>query len=217
MYDLKELTRYVEVTDKGIKFPHDEPRKIRLEVLAEKETDLFVKDGKDSPVYIGTFRGYDIVQFNVRGPTTLQATGPGVRVYTPEFQSEIIEIPEAVSFTRTMTRRQRNPEIEAIGQMMQRNMEKRLRQVERDVTLRVSQELRERHAENERQRFERASEEEARRVAESVASDDDPEANEAGTGDDPGESSGNVSGSRGQAKGQKLAAKPAAQGQGKVR
>lgn len=211
MYDLKELTRYVEVTDKGIKFPHDEPRKIRLEVLSEKETDLFVKDGKDSPIYIGTFRGFDIVQFNVRGPTILQATGPGVRVYTPEFQSEVIEIPEAISFTRTMTRRQRNPEVEAMGQMMQRNMERRLRQVERDVTLRVSQQMRETHAENERKRFELANQEEAKRVADSRQPDDDTPEDEPGPGDDPSQPSGNVSGSRSATKGQKLAAKPAAQ------
>lgn len=209
MYDLKELTRYVAVSDKGILFPQDEPRKIRLEVLSEKETDLFVKDGKDKPFYIGTFRGYDVVQFNVRGPTTLQATGPGVRVYTPEFQSDIIEIPEAVSFTRQMTRRQRNPEVEAVAQLMQRNLEKRLRQVERDVTLRVSQDLRERHAEDERKRFERASEEEAKRVADSRIADEDEGEDEPGPGDDPGKSTGNVSGSRGKATGQKLAAKPA--------
>lgn len=208
MYDLKELTRYVEVTDKGIKFPHDEPRKIRLEVLAEKEASLYVQDGKDKPFYIGTFHGFDIVQFNVRGPTILQATGAGVRVYTPEFQSDIIEIPDAVSFTRSMSRRQRNPELELIQRTMQQNMEKRLRQVERDVTLRVSQKMREEHAENERQRFERAAEEEAKRVADSRPSGHDGETDEPGPGDDVTEPADNVSGSRSATKRQKLAPKP---------
>lgn len=212
MYDLKELTRYVEVSDKGVKFPHDEPRKIRLEVLSEQETALYVKDGKDKPFYIGTFRGFDIVQFNVRGPTVLVAGGPGVKVYTPEFQSEIIEIPEAVSFTRTMTRQQRNPELEKIQHQMTINMERRLQQVARDVTLQVSQKLREEHAENERQRFERAAAEEAKRVADSRASDDDTVEDEPGPGDDPSKPSGNVSGSRGSAKGQRLPAKSGAQG-----
>lgn len=205
MYDLKELTRYVEVSDKGVKFPHDEPRKIRLEVLSENPTPLYVKDGKDKPCYIGTFHGFDIVQFNVKGPTVLVAGGPGVKVFTPEFQSEVIEIPEAVSFTRTMTRRVRNPELEKIEFAMRQNMERRLMQVERDVTLRVSQRLREEHAAAERERFERASEEEARRVADSKdASEDEP-----GEAEPSAPPARKLSGSDGPPKGQKLPAKSA--------
>lgn len=208
MYDLKELSRYVEITDKGIRFPEDSPRSIRLEVLAEKETSLYVKDGKDDPAYIGTFRGFDVVKFNAFGPVHLQADGPGVRVYTTEFQSDIIEIPDAVSFTRVMERKVRNPELEKIERTMRINMERRLQQVERDVTLRVSQEMRERYAEQERERFERASAEEAERVEQSEEEAGD-ELAEPGPGDDPSKPSGNVSGGRGKATRQKLASKPA--------
>lgn len=199
MYKLHELSRYVAVTDKGVKFPQDEFRKIRLEVLAEKETSLYIKDGKDEPAYIGTFRGFDIVEFHVKGPTLLQADGPGVKVFTTEFQSDVIEIPDAVSFTRVVERRERNPELEKMQAVMEQNMARRLRQLERDVTLRVSQEVRERHAELERVRFERASEEEARRVEESraQAERDDEGSSEPGPGDDPNEPAGDVSGSRG--------------------
>lgn len=209
MFDLKELTRWVEVTDKGIKFPHDEPRKIRLEVLAEKEESLYVKDGKDEPFYIGTFHGYDVVQFNVRGPCSIQATGAGVKVFTPEFQSHVIEIPDAVSFTRMVERRVRNPELERIELKMRQNMEHRLRQVEKDVTLRVSQRMREENAERERERFERASEVEAERVAQSQLAAEDAGADEPGAAAAVAEASGDVSGSRGKAARQKLAPKPA--------
>lgn len=211
MYDLKELSRYVELSDKGLKFPHSQPRKIRLEVLAESKQALYVKDGEEKPFYIGTFEGFDIVQFNVRGTATLQATGGGVRVWTTEFQDATIEIPDAISFTRTMTRRQRNPELEAIQFKMQQNMEARLRQVQRDVTLEVSAKMRAENEERERERFERARAEEAERT--NVGPDDDE-----GEGEDepaaskpPAKPTRDLPGSGDKAKGQKLATKPAAQ------
>ena len=211
MYDLKELSRYVEVSDKGIVFPHSQPRKIRLEVLAENEADLYIKDGPEKPIYIGSFHGFDIVQFNVRGTATLQATGAGVRVWTTEFQDAVIEIPDAVSFTRTMTRRQRNPELEAIQFKMQENMERRLRQVARDVTLQVSAKMRLENEERERERLERARAEEAERT--NVGPDDDEDQGEDESSSKPAakRAGDNVPASGDKAKGQKLASKPAAQ------
>lgn len=208
MYNLKELSRYVELTDKGIKFPHSEPRNIRLEVLSEKPAALYVQDGKAKPVFIGQFHGFDIVEFRVDGSATLQADGPGVRVWTTEFQDAVIEIPEAVSFTRTMTRRQRNPEMELMMQKMQVNMERRLRQVERDVTLTVSERLRSENEERERERFNRARAEEAERV--NVGSDDDEDQGEDESAPDKpsGKAGGDVPRGNDKAPGQKLASKP---------
>lgn len=208
MFDLKELTRWVEVTDKGVRFPNEVPRKIRLEVLAEKEESLYIKDGKDKPFYIGTFHGYDVVQFNVQSDCSLQATGAGVKVFTTEFQSEVIELPDAVSFTRLVQRRVRNPELEMIEHKMRQNMERRLRQVEKDVTLRVSQRMREENAKAERERFERATKDEESRIV--VESDEDEGADGAAPGDVPSEASSDVSRGGGKAKGQKLAPKPKA-------
>lgn len=209
MNDLKELSRYVELSNKGIKFPHSEPRKIRLEVLAEKEASLYVKDGDEKPFYIGTFHGFDIVQFNVRGTAILQATEAGVRVWTTEFQDAVIEIPEAISFTRTMTRRQRNPELEAITFKMQENMERRLKQVARDVTLEVSSRMRAENDERERERFNRARAEEAERVNVGPDDDEDAAADEPAKAKPSKRASGDVQGSPDKAKGQKLATKPA--------
>lgn len=209
MYDLKELSRWVRLTDKGIKFPVKEPRKIRLEVLAENPVKLYVEDGKAKPVYIGSFEGYDVVQFNVTGDARLQADGAGALVWTGEFQDQIIEIPEAVSFTRMMTRRQRNPELEALQHRMQMNMERRLAQVQRDVTLQVAEERRALHAERERDRLERAREAEAEQVARSA---ENAGLDEPATQDNPEGAGGDVSGGSRKTKGQAVAPKPAAQG-----
>lgn len=205
MYDLKELARWVPVSDKGIKFPVKEPRKIRLEVLAENPAKLYVTDGKAKPVYIGSFEGYDVVQFNVAGDAKLQADGAGVMVWSGEFQDQIIEIPEAVSFTRMMTRRQRNPELEQLQLRMQQNMERRLAQVQRDVTLQVAEERRALNAERERERLERAREAEAKQVSRSAENAGADEPGEAGVASGTAE---NVRGGDSKAKGQGMAVEP---------
>lgn len=209
MYNLKEISRYVELTDKGIKFPHTEPRNIRLEVLAEKEAALYVQDGKAKPVFIGHFHGFDIVEFRVDGTVMLQASGPGVRVWTTEFQDAVIEIPDAVSFTRSMTRRQRNPELEQLMHKMQVNMDRRLNQVTRDVTLQVSERMRAEHEERERERFNRARAEEAERVNVDTDDDENTGEDESSPAKPSGKSRDDVPRSGDKATGQKLASKPA--------
>lgn len=210
MYDLREITRYVELTDKGIQFPEESGRSIRLDVLAEKPVSLYLKVGKDTPAFIGHFHGYDVVKFTVDGPCFLQADGPGCKIFTTEFQSEVIDLPDAVSFTRVIERKVRNPELERIELKMRENMERRLQQVTRDVTLRVSQRMREEHAEQERERFERASAEEAERIeASRKAAEKDAELAESGEADAGESGAGDVSGSGRKTPRQKLAAKPA--------
>ena len=140
MFNLRSITRYHALGKTPIKFTNEEPREVRLEVLAEEEERLdVIYRGKS--YFIGHFRGYDVVVFNVDGAFELKASGP-VRVWTPELDTLSVVIPEAVSFTRMMQRRQRNPELELMMNKVQATMERRLAQVERDVTLRVSTEQR---------------------------------------------------------------------------
>ena len=121
--------------------------------------------------FIGHFRGYDVVVFNVPGPFELKASG-ACRIWTPEMDTLAVEIPDAVSFTRMMQRRQRNPELELMMNKVQATMERRLAQVERDVTLRVSTEQRIAL----REQFERET---ARRAAEAKAELDEARGNAA--------------------------------------
>lgn len=212
MFDLKELSKWVTLTDSGIKFPETEPRKIRLEVLAENSVKLYVEDGKAKAAYIGTFEGYDVVQFNVMGEARLQADGPGCKIWSPEFRGQSFELPDAVSFTRTMTRRQRNPEMEKLAHQMQLNMERRLAQVQKDVTLRISEERRAINEERERERLERAAEAEAERLVVGEQPGEDEGEDESAAAKPPAKPGRNVPGGGGKAAGQKLAPKPASQG-----
>lgn len=129
MFDLKEPSRFRQVGKSPMKFGGPEPRKVRLEVLSEEPAKLYMKD-KTGSHYIGTFEGYDVVQFNVAGPWELTGSGPGCKAFTTELDTVAIEIPEAVSFTGIMTRRQRNPELELMMRKVTQTMERRIAQVE---------------------------------------------------------------------------------------
>lgn len=146
MFDLKDLDRWVPVTKTALKFTNPEPRKIRLEVLAESEAVLVVTQARKDH-FIGRFDGYDVVQFSASGPFELRAESGKVKVWTSEFDAAAVEIPEAVSFTRTHTRRQRNPELELMMKKVSDNMERRISQVVRDTSLAIAAERREREQE----------------------------------------------------------------------
>lgn len=147
MFDLKDLNSWRVLGSTPVKFKNAEPRKVRLEVLAEDEAKLYVKQA-NGPVYIGTFDGYDVVTFYANGPYELSAKGGPVKVRSPEFDGpNAVEVPDAVSFTRIVTRRQRNPELELITRKMQENMERRFAQLANDVQLRENARERQRQAE----------------------------------------------------------------------
>lgn len=182
MFDLKNLDRWKRI-GKGtaVPFNNKEPRKVRLEVLAEDVTVLRVGQGKGSAMFIGRFLGYDVVQFQVDGPWTLQADGGICYFWTPELEDfGAPEIPEAVSFTKIMNRRERNPELELLMKKVGDNMERRIAQVERDVNLRLSQERRIHEKELERERARLASEREAESLVQPSSDGDEDDGEESG-------------------------------------
>lgn len=165
MYNLKDLDRWLPIGKTAYKFPNENRRYMRLEVLAEEPANLYVHYGRETH-FIGGFEGYDVVQFEVPGVFTITAKGGQCKIWTPELESAgAIEIPEAVSFTKIMTRRTRNPELEAMMHKVQQNMERRIEQVERDVNLRVQNERRIQEQADNRAAVERARREEAERSA----------------------------------------------------
>lgn len=173
MFDLKNLDRWVRVGKAARAFGNVEPREVRLEVLAEEPTKLYVSHKGVSGQYIGTFEGYDVVKFHVPGEWTLTASGVAF-VWTPELTGPLaVVIPDQVSFTRKMERRTRNPELEAMMGVMQRNMERRLAQVERDVTLKTKLEFA-----RQREADEAARRGAAERDGDGGASEEDEDADE---------------------------------------
>lgn len=178
MFDLKEARRFRLVGQQPIEFGNNShPRRVRLEVLAEDTAKLYVEEkGVKDKIFIGKFDGYDVVQFAVQGDWALTAKGGPVRVWTGEFDTLAVKIPEAVSFTTIMTRPRRSPEVEAMMMEMNKNMERRIAQVERDQSLKNA--ARDRIIARDRETIERFRREEAERATLAQSSDDDPEEDE---------------------------------------
>lgn len=192
-YDLTDLAKWRYVpADAGLDFPTTDPRKVRLEVLAETaDTRLWVEPiapGKRVRHCIGVFHGYDVVKFQIDGPFRLLANGAGCKIWTPETVSAgAREMPDAVSFTTMMTRRVRNPEMERMMHKMQQNVERRLRIAERDMELRYNPERRLADIEKSLETFRAQSERERRAIIENPDDDgDELESQDAGAGDGDG-------------------------------
>lgn len=193
MYKLSDLEKWVRVPkDIGVKFPTETPRLVRLEVLSEEPTRLYAvhqHEGKEVSHFIGIVCGYDVITFPMPGPFRLTADGTGAKVFTPELENAgQREIPEAVSFTTMMQRRERNPIVEQMMHKMQQNMERRIARAERDLELRLNPERRIADIEANLDRFRRQSEAESKSIV-TVSDDDDDESGDtaaaAGDGDGP--------------------------------
>lgn len=166
MYDLADLSKWRRLNDAGIEFGNDKPRKVRLELLAAEPTRLGVI-AKGLPqfkggMHIGTILGYEVISFQIDGPFKLVADGEGCFVWTPELEGMIAHtIPDAVTFTTMMNRRERNPQLELMMHKLNANVERRMRQLEKDVILPLMEdkrladiERRTRDAEREREQQE---------------------------------------------------------------
>lgn len=168
-YDLNDLHKWRPIGG-GLRFPRPEPRNVRIEFLSDEEVKIFVREtaageAKPHDHFVGLVRGYEVIRFAVRGPFEVhQGKGGGALLWTPEVETAgAVEVPDAVSFTRLITRKQRNPELELMMHRMSQNMERRLRQVTRDMEL--ANNARRIEIERERAAAENARREEAERAA----------------------------------------------------
>lgn len=154
-YDLGDLARWRLLDKKGIEFAREEPRKVRLELFGSGEALVSVEQGKRS-FPLGLIDGYTVVSFWVPGRYRIWAEGVCYG-YTPEMETLATEIPGAVTFTRIVERRQRNPELELMMSKMTANLERRIQQVTRDASLKGAADAREAVREAlEKERAERA-------------------------------------------------------------
>lgn len=140
MYDLADLSKWRRLNSAGVEFPNDKPRKVRLELLAAEPTHVGVV-AKGLPAFrngmhIGTIMGYEVISFQIDGPFKLIADTNSAFVWTPELEGVIAhEIPDAITFTTMMNRRERNPQMELMMHKLNQNVERRMRQLEKDVIL----------------------------------------------------------------------------------
>lgn len=107
----------------ALAFGNVHPRTVRLEVNSLDPAGLYYVDGNGEVTFIGRVLGRDVVEFKTVGEFSLQVEGGEVWFYTLDSEEFAFEKPDAVSLTRLVERRQRNPDIERIEYLMRANME----------------------------------------------------------------------------------------------
>lgn len=124
---LYNLDRWVRVeAGKVLPFTLSKPRSVTVEVNAPQETAVSLVDPDGEVHFLALVKGRDRLEFEVRGAFGLVCDQGDVFIYSHDGDAvhSIVEAPE--SFTRIMTRRQRNPELEAMMATMQANFQRQL-------------------------------------------------------------------------------------------
>ena len=133
MYNLEKWMRLTESS--RLEFSNPKPRTVRFEVNAPGERALYVADDLTGECrFLALTMGCDVIEFSANGAFSLLADDPagGQDVETWVFTADgadvsiVLEAPE--SFTKIVERRRRNPELEAVMAVMQRNLERRFAQ-----------------------------------------------------------------------------------------
>jgi hypothetical protein len=111
-------------------FENPEPRRVRLEVNSSAETALFYCPADGEVQFLALVHGRDTLEFYVDGAfaVTVESDSNPVNIYTSDGDDISIEIPDAVILTKIAERRRRNPEMEQMALLMQRNMDRRIAQ-----------------------------------------------------------------------------------------
>ena len=135
MQRLFNVNKWVELNEgKGVTFPGDRPRVVRLEVNSPGETFLYIHQDNDDASddvdtsFLARVCGRDTLEFHVSGKFSLSSEGPPCNIYTVDGDNIAFENLTPTIFTKIAERRARNPELEYIAAKMQANMERRLEQ-----------------------------------------------------------------------------------------
>lgn len=114
--------------EQALAFSNPRARNVRLEVNAPVKTALHVVTADGEVQFLALVEGRDTLEFGVSGKFSLTVEGADVWVYTADGDDISAKVVEPKIFTKIVERRRRNPELEQIAALMQRNMERRLEQ-----------------------------------------------------------------------------------------
>lgn len=142
---IHSLSKWQAIGDgKAVDFTLDKARTVVLEVNSPEETQLFVQEKDEQPVFLAVVKGRDRVEFGVSKAFKLIADGGPVWIYTFDGQETAFVIESPYIFTRIADRKQRNPHQELVEYQMRENIrrmgeqlaaehERRLREVEQKL------------------------------------------------------------------------------------
>lgn len=116
-----------------VDFRNPRPRTVRLELNSPGEAALYLIDGEGETFFLALVKGRDVVEFSAPGAFSLTVEGSDVYVLTVDGDDVSFIVVAPRIFTKIMERRRRNPELEYVTAMMQRNVERRLEQQSREL------------------------------------------------------------------------------------
>lgn len=116
-----------------ITFDNPRPRVVRLDVNSPGDSELYYIDGAGEVSFLALVRGRDIVEFTTDGAFQLSVSGNDCSIYTADGAITAHKAVDAVSFTRIVERRARNPEFERMQWEMMQNINRRLEQQKNEL------------------------------------------------------------------------------------
>lgn len=137
MQKVYNLSKWIELPHGArLQFTTDRPRTVRFEVNAPREVALYVADdvrpeGDGECRFLALVKGRDTIEFSADGAFSLVTAGDEhepIMVFTADGDDVALELAAPESFTKIVERRRRNPELEYMVSVMERNMHARLQQ-----------------------------------------------------------------------------------------
>ncbi len=107
---------------KSIAFGGKGLRRVKIFVNAPYPTRLYrvLEDGEVD--FLAKVDGYEELSFTTDGELVITGDHEDVKLYSGEFTTTSIRIPDAKAFTKIAIRKQRNPELELMQYQMKENM-----------------------------------------------------------------------------------------------
>lgn len=130
MQKIMNVSKWSHVEPGGaINFANEAQRRIRLDVNTAKRAALFYVTGDGETTLLASVLGRDVVEFATHGgPFSIVIEDADAWLHTVDDEDFSFVIPDAVSMTKLIERRERNPEIEMMAAMMRANSQRMLEQ-----------------------------------------------------------------------------------------
>lgn len=120
--------------DQVVDFPSPKPRLVRIDVNAPDWAELYYITDDGEALFLALVKGRDTVEFQSSGKFSLAVRGGECWVYSVDGEDISTTVIDPIIFTRVVERRRKSPELVAMEIAMMHNMNKRMEQMQRELT-----------------------------------------------------------------------------------
>lgn len=123
MQRIHDVKKWKHVAAGGaMNFSDVRERRVRLDVNSAGPATLYYVDGNGETTLLALVHGRDVVEFQSHGETfAIAVEDNDIWAYTVDGDDVSFRIDEAVTFTKLVERRARNPEVEMMAYLMREN------------------------------------------------------------------------------------------------